>query len=361
LALVVLLGAAAAGCGGGGHPRAAVTSAPGRPAGPSTPGQPAFDLPSIAGLNYGGPHGANGQWLGTRWLRSGGGDGWAQARPQLRADLDFIVSHHLGLVQRTFIGLDQLMVWDSSTGFVRFDEAALANLSQALDLFDAHHLKVVAVVFDQEEASSPGNFHYEALDGRHPQMRDGYLRAIDQFFRRFGSRPTIVGWDLFNEAYNNLGRDGGLPTPPAPDPVSPNYPDETVHSWIRDLYQTAKLAAPAAWLTVSDTTDLYWKDSPDTAKYEDAVDFYDIHVYDDHPRPRSWQQDLHKPYLLGEVGGDVDRGLKDQAVNSRVVGFWLSHARALGIAAVLAHDADRAVYSLSSGLTPTGRVVAAAW
>lgn len=366
LALLVLLSAVAAACGGSGQrasrPPASGSPATGMPDETPAPGQLAFDLPSIKGLNYGGPAGANGQWLGSRWLRPGTAtdDGWALARPRLRTDLDFIVTHHLGRVQRIFIGLDQLMVWDRSTGFVRFDEAAVANLSEALDMFDAHHLKVIAVVFDQEEVASPGNFHFEALDGQHPDMRANYLKAVDQFFQRFGSRPTVIGWDLFNEAYNSLGREGGLSRPPAEDPVSPNYPDETVHSWIRDLYQTAKRAAPLAWFTVSDTTELYWKDPPDTAKYEDAVDFYDIHVYDDHPSPKNWERYLHKPYLLGEVGGDVERGLKNQSVNSRVVGFWLSHARPLGIKAVLAHDGDQAVYSLRSGLTATGRVVEAA-
>ena len=326
--------------------------------GSSAPGS-TIELPSINGLNYGGPDGANGEWLGTRWLQSssGSGRGWTSAKPRLQADLDFIAAHHLGRVQRVFIGLDQLMVWDSSTGFVRFDDAALGHLNEALDIFDSHHLKVIAVIFDQEEVSSPGNFRFQALDGKHPAMRANYIRAVDDFFRRVGSRSTVAAWDLFNEPYNSLGTEGGLPRPPAADPVSPNYPDGTVHSWIRDLYQAAKRAAPQAWLTVSDTTELYWKTPPDTAKYDGAVDFYDIHVYDDHPAARDWQRSLAKPYLLGEVGGDIDHGFKDQAVNSRVVGFWLSHARQLGIRAVLAHAADGAVYTLSKGTTPTGRAV----
>jgi hypothetical protein len=357
LALAPLLAAA---CGAG---------APDGPA-PSAPsatvtaqaGAPAFDLPSINGLNYGGPNGADGQWLGARWLRSGSGDdGWALARPRLQADLDFIVAHRLGSVQRLFIGLDQLMVWDPSIGFQRFDEAGLANLTAALDMFDAHHLVALVVVFDQEEVASPGNFHFQALDGGHAAMRANYLTAVDQFFRRFGGRATVAGWDLFNEPYNNLGREGGLRQPPARDPVSPNYPDDTVHAWIRDLYQTAKRAAPRARLTVSDTTDLYWPDRPDTGRYSDSVDFYDIHVYDDHPGTRDWRHLLDKPYVLGEVGGDVDHGYQDQSVNSRVVGFWLSHARELGIRAVLAQASDDEIYSLASGeLTPTGRVVEAA-
>ncbi|HSR26102.1 MAG TPA: hypothetical protein VLW53_21285 [Candidatus Eisenbacteria bacterium] len=350
LAVAVLLSA----CGGGGG------QAPARPTAAAPAPAGAFVLPSLKGVNYDGPSGPNGEWLGTRWLRPGDG-GWSAARPSLQADLDFIASHGLGRTVRLFIGLDQLMVWNRSTGFVRFDGAALQDLDQALGMFDARHLSVIAVVFDQEEAASPGNFHVEALDGRHAAMRASYLAAVEHFFRRYGSRPTVVAWDLFNEAYSSLGREGGLPRPPAQDPVSPNYPDGTVHAWMQDLYRAAKGAAPGAWLTVSDTTELYWKDPPDTAKYTGAVDFYDIHVYDDHPAARSWSRTLDRPYLLGEVGGDVDHGLQDQSVNSRAVGFWLAHARDLGIRAVLAHSADGSVYSLGSGtLTATGRVIEAA-
>jgi hypothetical protein len=360
LILTVVLTTALAACATPGpqaQPPAAATQAPS--ASGSGQGQAGPALPSVKGLNYDGPAGSSGQWLGTRWLRPDGG--WTAARPRLQADLDFIASHGLGQVVRVFIGLDQLMVWSPAAGFTGFDAASLANLDQALGMFDARHLKVLAVVFDQEEVSSPGNFRFEALDGHHPAMRANYLTAVGEFFRRFGTRQTVAGWDLFNEAYNSLGPDGGLPRPPANDPVSPNYPDETVHGWVKDLYQAAKRAAPQAWLTVSDTTELYWKDRPDTAKYDGAVDFYDIHVYDDRPTARDWARTLQRPYLLGEVGGDIDHGFKDQAVNSRVVGFWLSHARALGIEAVLAHSAGDSVYSLRSNtLTPTGRVIEAA-
>jgi len=356
LAAAILLGACGGGDAGGAGQAVRVPTPPTATAMPP-PGQ--LTPPSDKGLNYDGPTAANGDWLGTRWLRTGD-EGWAEARPAIQADLDFIVDHGLGRVVRVFIGIDQLMVWDRSTGFVRFDDGALRNLDQAFDLFDAHHVGVIAVVYDQEELSSPGNFRAQALDGHHAAMRQNYLAATEQFFRRYGSRPTVVGWDLFNEAYGSLGREGGLPRPPAPDPVSPNYPDVTVHAWIVDLYQAAKRGAPGAWLTVSDTTELYWKDPPDTAGYAGAVDFYDIHVYDDHPAVRSWARTLDRPYLLGEVGGDVDHGLHDPSVNSRAVAFWLSHARELGIRAVLAHSSDGSVYSLRSGLTATGRVIESA-
>ncbi|HXM59040.1 MAG TPA: hypothetical protein VOB72_26810, partial [Candidatus Dormibacteraeota bacterium] len=356
LAAALLLGA----CGGG-QPtaRPAAPSPPPSPAPPAATPATALALPSLKGINYDGPTGKGGDWLGTRWLRPGDG-GWSAARPTLQADLDFVAAHGLGRTVRLFIGIDQLMVWNRSTGFVRFDQAALQNLDQALDMFDAHHLAVVAVVFDQEEVASPGNFRVEALDGHHATMRANYLTAVEQFFRRYGARPTVVGWDLFNEAYASLGREGDLPRPPTEDPVSPGYPDSVVHPWLQDLYRAAKRGASSAWLTVSDTTELYWKEQPDTGKYAGAVDFYDIHVYDDHPTARDWAHTLDRPYLLGEVGGDVDHGLHDPSVNSQAVAFWLSHERELGIRAVLAHSSDGSVYSLRSGLTATGRVLAAA-
>jgi hypothetical protein len=351
IALLALLAAAACATGPHGEPPGSTSACP--PA-----ARPAFALPGVKGINYGQPDAATGEYLGARWLRTGS---WEAATPRLQADLDFIAAHHLGQVVRIFIGLDQLMVWDDRTGFVRYDPAALDHLGQALDLFDAHRLRVLAVLFDQEETGNPGNFRFEALDGGHPEMRAGYLKALDAFLRRFGARSTVAGWDLFNEAYNSLGREGGLPRPPHADPVSPGYPDATVHAWLRDLYATARCAAPAAWFTVSDATELYWPTPPDTAKYDGAVDFYDIHVYDDHPSARDWRATLRRPYVLGEVGGDVDAGLRDQTVNARAVAFWLGQARPLGISAVLAHAADGLLFPPGGGpLTPAGQVVAKA-
>ena len=333
----------------------------GLPSGCVSQQQRTFNLPSLKGLNYGEPKTISGGWLGSRWLRSGTlyEAGWEAARPQLEADLNFIGSHNLGKLLRVFIGLDQLIVWNASTGFVRFDDPSIEHFQEALDIFDAHHVKVIAVLFDQEERSSPGNFHFDALDGQHQAMRANYLRAVDEFMRRFGSRSTIAAWDLFNEAYNSLGQEGGLPPPTSgSSPVSPNYPDQVVRPWIQDLYRAAKCAVPDAWFTVSDTTDLYWKNPPDPSHYDGALDFYDIHVYDDNPSPKAWSKYLHKPFIMGEVGGDINRGFNDQAVNSHVVGFWLQHARSLGVSAVLAHAAGGEIYSLrTDSLTPTGQVI----
>jgi len=311
-------------------------------------------VPSAAGLNYGMPHDAGGNWVGTEWLRSGY---WAETRPALAQDLDFIQRHNLGRLQRIFVGLDQAMVWDETRGFNGFDAAALAHFSTALDMFDAHGMKVIVVVFDQEVVGSTGNFHFAALDGKHKAMRQGYLRATEEFFRRFGGRGTVAGWDLFNEAYNSLGTDGRMPQPPHADPVSPGYSDSVVHGWLRDLYHAARLGSASARLTVSDATELYWNPDPDVGKYEDVVDFYDVHVYDDNPRYPDWRSTLRKPYIVGEAGAStVGAHYEDQELNSHAVTYLLQHARAAGVSAVLVHGA--AYTTATDSLTPTGAAVA---
>lgn len=319
-------------------------------------------FPSLKGLNYGTPPTATGDYVGLEWLRAGteSRKGWPSTLVGLKADLDFIRQHDLGGVIRLFIGLDQLMSWDRELGFTGFDQTRLDNFQETLDVLQSHSIKIVGVIYDQEDTASLGNFHFEALDGFHPVMREGYLRAIRVFLQRFGTNPTIIGWDLFNEAYNSLGTDGGLPTPPAASPVSPRYSAAIVHAWIRDLYQVARCAAPTAWFTISDTTELYWKSFPDLTKYDEAVDFYDIHVYDDQPRLRNWQLILNKPVIFGEVAASIDANhYQDQAINPRVVGYVLQHANQTGIKAVLAHAADNSVYSRNSNaLTATGLVIA---
>lgn len=315
---------------------------------------PTFFVPTPAGLNYGMPHTMTGEWIGTQWLRP---SYWGSTRPALAADLDFIQHHNLGKVMRVFIGLDQLMVWKANEGFDGFDEAALQNMNAAFDMFDAHGMRIIAVLYDQEVVSSPGNFHFTALDGNHEIMRRNYLRATDEFLRRFGARNTVIGWDLFNEAYNSLGPDGRLPSPPHADPVSPNYSDQVVHQWLTDLYGVAKHAAPAARFTFSDATELYWNPDPDLSKYDAVVDFYDIHVYDDHPVYPNWRSLLRKPYIVGEAGAStVNQHYENQAINSKAVTYLLQHAQLAGVSTVLVQGL--AFTTGRDSLTPTGSAVA---
>jgi hypothetical protein len=316
-----------------------------------------LELPSYKGLNYGVPLTLDGKWVGTGWLRV---DRWPSVYAAMAADLKFVEAHHLGRVVRLFVALDQLMEWDSRDQFIRFDKDALARLDKAFDLFDAHGIRVIGVLYDQEVQESPGNFRFAAIDGKHPAMRSGYLVATEQFLRRYQQRSTISGWDLFNEAYASLGTSGGRPRPPAPDPVSPGYPTSLVHDFLRDLYLAAKQAQPDAPLTISDAT-LYWQPQPDLSLYGDILDFYDVHVYDDHPRLTNLRVILNKPFIIGEAGAAVvGNAFTDQTVEPAVIRSILEQGRQAGATAVLVHSiASQNIFpSTRDRLTPAGEVLA---
>lgn len=352
--LVLLLGVA--GCG-----RPGTTAVAGSPACPSRTSGP-LPLLSRKGLNYGTPPGPGGQYLGATWLRSdmGSDDNWSRAQQGLEATLPFIEQEHLGRVLRVFVGLDQIMVWHGEH-FQGLDAAGMDHFRTALRLFRSHGFQVIVVLFDQEEQSSPGNFRYWALDGKHPHLRAGYLEAARVFVTDFAHDPTIAAWDLFNEPYNNLSTDGGLPTPPAPDPVTAGYSEQVVHQWMVDLYDAAKCAAPEDWFTFSDSTAL-GSHRPDPGLYSDCVDFYDIHMYEPQPYLHDWKTFLRKPIILGEVGAPRTAGSEpNQRLNAQVVGFWLTHARQAGVAAVLVQDEKGVVYTPNlTRLTPTGVALSAA-
>jgi hypothetical protein len=333
----------------------------GSPSGPYPAVSTTLQFASLKGLNYGIPLARDGSWVGTSWLRSGTGvrDNWKGAYPQIVADLDFVQQHHLGRVIRVFIGLDQLMEWNDTTGFTGFQDQSVANFQHVVSLFAARDLQMVAVLYDQEETGSPGNFHFQALDGRHDTMRAGYLRATEAFLGRFGAEPTIVAWDLFNEAYGSLGADAGHPRPPAANPVSPNYPGSVVHEFLHDLYVTAKRAAPHAWLTVSDGN-LYVEPAPDLSRFDDILDFYDVHIYDDHPALLDLRRRLDKPFIVGEAGASLKGDhLHDQRIEPGAVRDFLDHAAGSGALAVLMHSiSDQNLFPAThNGLTAAGMVL----
>jgi hypothetical protein len=108
---------------------------------------------------------------------------------------------------------------------------------------------------------------------------------------------------------------------------------------------------------VSDTTEIYWNPDPDLSKYDDVVDFYDIHLYHDHPQYPDWKSQLRKPYIVGEAGASTANGhYKDQAMNSKAVDYLLQHAQPAGISTVLVQGP--AFTANRDSLTPTGVAVA---
>ena len=112
-------------------------------------------------------------------------------------------------------------------------------------------------------------------------------------------------------------------------------------------------------MTVSDAT-LYWQPQPDLSLYDDVLDFYDAHVYDDRPNLRNLKRALDKPYIIGEAGAAiVPEHFTDQAIEARVVESLLEQGRAEGARAVLVHSiASQNVFPASRDrLTPTGEVL----
>ncbi|MDR0358284.1 MAG: hypothetical protein LBJ87_02305 [bacterium] len=309
---------------------------------------------SYKGIDYEYPTDLKGHYVGTEWLRAAN---WPQTSKRLDADLTFLQQSHVGSVLRVYVGLDQLMVWDQSQGFVRFDPDALNRFDEALSMFRRHGFQLVLVLYDQEDRSSAGNFHFQALDGRHAQMRANYLKATQLFMQQYGSTPGVLGWDLFNEAYNALSPDGELSSSGS-DPVSPNLPDSVVHAWLHDLYVAAKCGAPQAWMTISDSTEFYGHSNPDLSKYSDAVDFYDVHVYDDQPQLQNWTAKLGKPVIVGETGADEEsKHYEDQAYDAAAVRSVLRQGGQNQVSAVLVHSDGSNVFTVDGHLTATGRVI----
>src|ERR671932_1754233 len=65
---------------------------------------------------------------------------------QVASDLSFIRRRHQGGFQRVWISLDQLMDWQSTTGYQGYDPQSLANVDDMLRRFASHDIKVDLVL-----------------------------------------------------------------------------------------------------------------------------------------------------------------------------------------------------------------------
>ncbi len=117
-----------------------------------------------------------------------------------------------------------------------------------------------------------------------------YITAIKDWVTMYGSNseygPALAAWIGIKEVYDSV-------------------PPYTAHAFSRDLYQIIKStgtsqtvgidSSPLAKLPVTDPTNLGW--------YNDAADFYSIHIYkNDGVLPDTSK--LDKPFILGEFGAD---------------------------------------------------------
>ena len=166
--------------------------------------------------------------------------------------MNWITANHMGSFQRVFVSLDELFsCFDATTGFCGYDSQALANLDDALSIIAAAHQKVDLVLFLEDNTAG---FHFEALDGYHPQMEQSYVTAVPQFVQHVAANATdssaISVIDLQNEAYyqiaahlstmtNVCGQDTGC------------IDHKISYPWLTQLYNTAHAAAPQFKYTAS--------------------------------------------------------------------------------------------------------------
>ena len=287
---------------------------------------------------------------------------------QVASDLSFIRRQHQGGFQRVWISLDQLMEWQSKTGYQGYDPQSLANVDDMLRPFASHGIKVDLVLFSW----APGTgvqypFHPEALDGNHASMRAHYLQAVRDFVSHLAANPadaaTVAVMDLQNEAYymleqyfaqgpSYLGTFTGCRIGTAVD--SRCVDQDIIHPWLTDLYNAAHGAAPRFAYTVSDTSRLLKDDRYWQGMY--PVDVYDVHVYDDAPwnhaalyaRGRA----LRKPWFAGEAGcapghtsctyNGTIRCTQPSTCALSVDTWWLDHLKADGARAVLVESSTTA-------------------
>jgi len=303
-------------------------------------------------------------------------------REQVSIDARFIAKNHLGGFQRLWVSLDQLMRWNSVTGYQSFYPAYLVHLDDALSRFAQYGIKVDLVLLTRSQGTTARHqFRPRALDGLHPAMRNGYLRAVHDFLVHISRNPvdasTIGVVDLENEAYlqldeyfQNRTHLGTFTQCADQHGVSWNCLEtRIIHPWLSDLYATAKATAPSFLYTVSSDGDLLTSDRLRQAYLLRLypVDVYDVHLYSDTPwrEQARWASSrwFDKPWFSGETGCSVQSThcIYDGALAAPIDRWWLRHMQAYGAQAILIEDAGTAwgyrAGPLHPQLTATGQAI----
>jgi len=343
------------------------------------------------GLDYYEPSGFFTQcpdwtWLQTRCFQTRhdrAGYGGIAGSVVLDSDLDFVRAAHLGGFLRVWVSLDQLMRWNSLRGFAGYVPAYLNDVDRAMREFDRHQLRVDLVLFIySKDAHWTNQFRPQALDGLHPEMRSGYLRALGIFIRHLASNRTDAATvrvvDLQTEPYYQLeqyfdtkstlgsygyclGSDGKV--------VSSCVDGAIIHPWLTALYRVSRRASHRFLYTESDTGRLLTADGATQAHWISMypVDVYDIHAYANAPWQdvSRWETALHlpKPWFSGEVGcasGDAACTYNGSAAFS-IDRWWVTNLHRFRAQAVLVENHVTLwtyPYGLNSqSLTPTGELL----
>ena len=299
------------------------------------------------------------------------------------------------------------MNWNGTTGYAGYNSQGLANVDDMLHRAAAAGLKLdLVLLVYTSDVSHTNEFHPEALDGNHAAMRANYLQAVRDFVAHLAADPidtsAVAVLDLQQQGYHQLEVyfytpahlrlwDYSMPVWPQSEQcyvlgntlctggsaghgcVSGSGAIDTtcldvniIEPWFKDLYTTAKAAAPAFSYTVSDTgrllttgTGPYSSQAWQVSLY--PVDVYDIHLYKGTPWTQSarWSSGLTlpKPWFSGEAGcSTLDFACTYNSTTLSVVDqWWLQNMAVYGARAVLLEDRHTAwTYTYSpSGQLPT--------
>jgi hypothetical protein len=284
---------------------------------------------------------------------------------QLSLEMNWMTANHLGSFQRVYVSLDELFsCFDPTTGFCGYSTQALANLDDALSIIAAAHQKVDLVLLAQDNTAG---FHFEALDGYHPQMEQNYVTAVQQFVQHVAGNSTdssvVSVIDLQNEAYDQIaahltilpnvcGQNGGC--------INHNI----AYPWLTKLYNAAHAAAPQFNYTVSSAGDLLELQSYWFPLYAGITDVYDIHLYSGEPwhltAKLATARNLTEPWFVGEAGCQINGSTScsydggnvnctaPAACSLSVDTWWLENLRSYGASAVLVQNARTCFFSSPS-------------
>lgn len=273
-------------------------------------------------------------------------------RQQLISDLTFIRSRKIVKTMRLWISLDQLMLWNQQTGFAGYAPGALANLDDVLSIFHQYRVRAVLVLFSYASTPLINEFRPEALDGLHPAMRAGYIRAVRVFMRHLAANPidraTAPLIELQNEPYYQLeeyfkdparlGAYQGCAHVTVTDWGCVDT--RIIHPWLKALYRAARSAAPHGfYYSFSDTGRMFEKYAYWSRMY--PGDIINEHVYDSTPAIHrnlySRGRFFRKPWIVTEAGCNVGAvSCTYDGTNAAVAdNWWLRHLAKFGAQSVM--------------------------
>jgi len=251
---------------------------------PSTIGRTGDDFALLCGANY--------PWINYGWDIGkspwGGADGGFSTNvARLNSDFAYCAANEIRLV-RVFI------FCDLRTGIVfgpdgipqSFDDKAMADFDALVQAAKANGIKLLPVLFDYTLADSVSMEGANKV-GEHPEVitdsakQAALIEILRPLFAKYGSDPTIYGWDIVNE-------------PDLAIAVSASQ----IRNFVAKLTMAIHSESPSAVVTVG------LRNRGELSSWTGVgLNLYQFHYYDSMETEFPWNVALSmdKPILIGEA------------------------------------------------------------